>query len=256
MVCEWEAATGEVLARVLPEARFTRDLPNLRAFTSIRAFQKWLRTVDPGQKVYTRVFGRPRSDWLLIYYQDDQPRPAVEPREMYSVELPEPKQRNKGSDPNGSWSQIDSGTTRALHSLWARTPTEVWAVGERGTVLHYNGNSWAPETVGVLSTYDLFSIWGSSDTNIWIGGERGRLAYFDGSVWNSMDRDTSWDLLAIWGTGPQDVWVLGEYDTYHLGQTGWTEDVIDVSNTWTAMGGTPGHIWVVGERRFILHRAP
>jgi hypothetical protein len=39
---------------------------------------------------------------------------------------------------NGStWSPQNSGTTRYLSQLWVASRTDVWIVGERGTVLRH-----------------------------------------------------------------------------------------------------------------------
>ena len=43
----------------------------------------------------------------------------------------------------GGWGVVDSGTTIPLHAVWGSGPTDVWTVGDKGTVLRWNGAIWA-----------------------------------------------------------------------------------------------------------------
>src|SRR5262249_32135107 len=38
--------------------------------------------------------------------------------------------------------KVLSGTQNSLFSIWQRAPDDVWAVGDAGTLLHYDGKSW------------------------------------------------------------------------------------------------------------------
>jgi photosystem II stability/assembly factor-like uncharacterized protein len=37
-----------------------------------------------------------------------------------------------------AWSVVPSGTTRHLYSVWGSGPRDVWAVGDKGTILKYS----------------------------------------------------------------------------------------------------------------------
>ena len=37
-----------------------------------------------------------------------------------------------------SWSAVASGTTNLLTGVWGSGPADVWAVGHGGTLLHYS----------------------------------------------------------------------------------------------------------------------
>jgi hypothetical protein len=51
-----------------------------------------------------------------------------------------------------------------IKSLWAVAPNDVWAVGDVGLMLHYDGTEWRKVDLG--STDSLGSIWGSSATDL------------------------------------------------------------------------------------------
>jgi hypothetical protein len=78
---------------------------------------------------------------------------------------------------NGSsWSPATSGTSVALHGVWADTPpgsytADVYAVGDNGTVQHGNGSVILamPTTV----TSPLRTVFGTSSTNVYVGGDVG-----------------------------------------------------------------------------------
>lgn len=44
-----------------------------------------------------------------------------------------------------------------IHAIRGRSPSDVWAVGARGTVLHFDGTSWKPSSVGTDET--LQDVW-------------------------------------------------------------------------------------------------
>ena len=51
-----------------------------------------------------------------------------------------------------------------LHAVWGNSETDIFAVGDYGTILHYDGSSWSE----MCSEHSLSSIWGSSATNVFL----------------------------------------------------------------------------------------
>jgi hypothetical protein len=61
-----------------------------------------------------------------------------------------------------------------LRSIWGRGPTEIYAAGDSGTVLRYDGATW--KALAVPSTKILYSIYGiPGSAQIAIVGEAGRI---------------------------------------------------------------------------------
>jgi hypothetical protein len=100
--------------------------------------------------------------------------------------------------------------------LWAAGNNDVFAVGSRGDILHFNGVSWTPMTSPTSG--DLTDLWGRSPSDVYAAGPGGILHY-DG---------TSWTLLGVrpetcrsagscmWGTA-NDVFVLSDAVLLHPG---------------------------------------
>jgi photosystem II stability/assembly factor-like uncharacterized protein len=64
-------------------------------------------------------------------------------------------------------------TTTYLKSVWGASATNVYAVGTRGAILHFDGSSWSPMTTGTTAT--LYGIWGTTPTTVFVVGENGTI---------------------------------------------------------------------------------
>jgi hypothetical protein len=69
----------------------------------------------------------------------------------------------------------------ALRAVHGSGPNDVWAVGDRGTILHFDGAAWSPVPSGVLDR--LTGVWAASPSEAWISGTNGALLRWDGAVW-------------------------------------------------------------------------
>jgi hypothetical protein len=73
-----------------------------------------------------------------------------------------------------AWRAFPRPTARDLRALWGRGPTEVYAVGDSGTVLRYNGVTWKILTAPWKSiVYALFG--GPGAGSVTGVGEGGRI---------------------------------------------------------------------------------
>jgi cysteine-rich repeat protein len=57
---------------------------------------------------------------------------------------------------------------QSMRGVYASSTSDVWAVGDRGEVVHYDGSQSREVSIG--TTADLAAIWGSSATNIYVVG--------------------------------------------------------------------------------------
>lgn len=87
---------------------------------------------------------------------------------------------------NGTaWALSPSGTTRNLNSIWGSSPTDLWAVGELGTILHFDGSAWSLTPAPGGSTVTLQVVRGSGPTDVWVGGNMGTIFRYNGSMWTA-----------------------------------------------------------------------
>jgi len=87
-----------------------------------------------------------------------------------------------GAQPVSRWNAGDPRSPNRhpadLTSLWAASATSMWAVGDKGIVLHFDGSSWRPVTNP--ATDNLRAAWGRSDADFWIVGEHNIIQHWQG----------------------------------------------------------------------------
>ena len=69
----------------------------------------------------------------------------------------------------------------ALRAVHGSGPNDVWAVGDRGTILHFDGAAWNPVPSGVLDR--LTGVWAAGPSEAWVSGTNGAILRWDGSSW-------------------------------------------------------------------------
>ena len=52
---------------------------------------------------------------------------------------------------SASWSVMDSGTSADLYAVWGADNTHIFAAGQSGTILYYDGTSWSAMTSGTAN---------------------------------------------------------------------------------------------------------
>lgn len=68
---------------------------------------------------------------------------------------------------------VDAPTQRDLRGVFGFANDDIWAVGEQGTILHWDGESWTSVATPLDDMPDrplLMSVWGSSPNDVWFSG--------------------------------------------------------------------------------------
>jgi hypothetical protein len=173
-----------------------------------------------------------------------------------------------GPTPTTPW----SSTTSALCAIWGSGPDDVWAVGDGGMTVHWDGASWStvwnpthgPEGGPPVVTYvQLTGLWGAAPDDVWaVGG--GALLHWNGTSWALGSPPPVGDyyhprgMNAVWGSSSTDAWMVGDYGlTAHWNGVSWvvvpnplTGTDRGLSNVW---GTGPSDVWAVGPSGTILH---
>jgi len=123
---------------------------------------------------------------------------------------------------NGTaWVTSPSGTTSRLYGVWGSGPAEAFAAGQSGGIRRWTGSTWGPMTSNTTSR--LHAVWGSASDDVFAVGEGGTIIHWDGDSWDPMLSGTTTVLRAIWGTASDDVFVVGESGvTIHWNGTTWS----------------------------------
>ncbi len=112
----------------------------------------------------------------------------------------------------------------ALRGVWFSGPTDGWAVGDGGSILHWDGVTWSSVASGV--TGELTGIWGGGPADVWAVSASVDLLYgtqgcvhWDGTAWSTVATgQVRRPLLGVWSAGSapvtsgsfDDVWAVGD----------------------------------------------
>ena len=91
-----------------------------------------------------------------------------------------------------------------LSGVSGTSPSDVWAVGVHGTILHFDGTEWTRALVD--TTERLYDVWAAAPDDAWAVGKEGLALHWDGASWTPVATGGNWELTAVWGSGPADVW--------------------------------------------------
>jgi hypothetical protein len=143
------------------------------------------------------------------------------------------------------WSAPWAPTRELLRSVWAGSG-EVWAVGEHGTVVHHTPDGWAAETVpGIPWDSSLRGVWAAGD-GVWVAGGGGVLLERRAGVWSSVEAAAGSSWNAVWASADE-VWAVGDAGAVlHRGSEGWVRVDAGVAQDLLAVRGRPGEVWIAG----------
>ena len=122
----------------------------------------------------------------------------------------------------GRWKVISTGVKSNLNAVWASSQTDAYAVGDEGTVLHWDGSKINDISAKVKSLVTiksspahLRSVWGTGKNEVFIAGDSGIVIKYNGvsssGAWKSISSGVPIrNLKAIWGSGGQSIYVTGE----------------------------------------------
>ena len=101
---------------------------------------------------------------------------------------------------------------KSLYGIWGSAAGDVFAVGEEGTIIHYDGKSWSLMESGTAQK--LYGVWGSGKNDVFAVGAGGAIIHYDGASWRAMESQTKVALNGgIWGSAANDVFAAGEDGT-------------------------------------------
>jgi len=174
------------------------------------------------------------------------------------VKPPPPLKATPLSDMRSSWSGVRLNGIGDLNAIWGSSGTDVFAVGDNGLIIHYDGNNWSLMGSGTPDL-DISGVWGTHGSDVFAVGSGGMLLHYDGNSWSRTSLDGIGDLNAIWGSSATDVFAVGDNgliihydgDNWSLMGSGTTD--LDMSGVW----GTSGtDVFAVGKHEHtggVLH---
>lgn len=155
------------------------------------------------------------------------------------------------------------GVAVDLHALWGSSDTDIYAVGDDFSLLHYDGTSWSAVTTGLTrppindDTEDDFNaVWGSSASDVYAVGDQGTVWHYNGTSWSAVALPALYQdamLRAVWGDAPDNIFLAGEDSiALHFNGTRWVGLRPELSDHFYAFWGTSSaELYVVGNNGAI-----
>jgi len=163
------------------------------------------------------------------------------------------------SPANAGWQQVESPTSNRLFSVHFISENDGWAVGEQGTIIHYDGSNW--QLVESPTSVRLSEVHFNSATDGWAVGRWGTILHYDGSCWQVVCSDSSLgSLTSVYFTSVNSGWVCGNkcvsysYDGFimHYDGEDWTVVYYESEAGWRSLYFiSEDEGWVVGLGKYV-----
>ena len=148
-----------------------------------------------------------------------------------------------------------------LRALWGTGPNNIYAVGDVGTILHYDGSSWQPLS-NLPGNNFLLDIWGAGPNDIFAVGQNA-LWHYNGTSWQAMSPPSvlgSFLMQGVWGSASNNVYAVGVAPSgigivLHYNGIAWSmvNTPLVFDSLYAIWGSDPNHIFVVGEEGVVLY---
>jgi len=160
------------------------------------------------------------AKWGALYYPETAYKGDIDQVRIYDRAL--------GADEialvaRRQWTRMFSGTAVEIRRVWGSGPSDVFAVGRSGLVLHYDGSTWSPMASGAPLAFN--AVWGSGPNDVYaVTGERGHGGryHFDGSKWTSLGKGPGAEAWGVWATSPNEVFAVGKYGIMRYDGSTWS----------------------------------
>ncbi len=151
------------------------------------------------------------------------------------------------------WSSLSTGVGNVLYGIWGHSPTDIFVVGNAGTMVHYDGSQWNEMTSGTKN--HLNAVWGTASDSVLSAGNKGTILSYNGVSWSSMPTGVTNTLYGIWGSSSTDIFAVGNGGTIlHYGGIGWSQMSSNTTSTlWGVWGSSGSDVFAVGNSGCILH---
>jgi hypothetical protein len=149
------------------------------------------------------------------------------------------------------WRETPSHTVNRLLGIWGTGPRDVFAVGAAGTIMHFDGTTWAP--MNSPTTQQLQGVWGSGPRDVWAVGQGATIVHYDGTAWTAAPRIPNVGgtyqgapFVAVWGSSATNVYAVGGDTIAHWNGETWAVEVTRSLTLQAVWGSGPGDVYAVG----------
>jgi len=163
---------------------------------------------------------------------------------------------SKTTNGGTNWSSMTTPSEHSVAALWGPAADDVWAVGMRGLLWHWDGAAWGAATP--INRQHLLAVHGSASGNIWACGKGGTILKWNGSAWSAVSSGTTIELRGIHVADANTIYVVGAGGAIRRttnGGSSWAAVTSGTANKLYAITKNTAYFWAVGESGTILRSA-
>lgn len=133
------------------------------------------------------------------------------------------------------------------NAVFARTASDVWAVGSRGLVLHFDGTAWTQMSAN--TSQDLHGIWMASASDGWLVGSGGVVRRWNGSTWATVASSTTKELRGVYGLSASSVWIVGDTASRYWNGSSLVSAALSTPSLDRVFAASASAVFAIGEGR-------
>ncbi len=112
------------------------------------------------------------------------------------------------------WEPVGRLTNESINRMFKVNDNDIWAVGNTGLILHYNGNEWQKITLPFLFETNLSAIYFSDANHGFVAGQNGMLLKYIEGDWQYIPSNISSEITDIYINSQGKGW-LSSYNLYY-----------------------------------------
>ena len=164
------------------------------------------------------------------------------------------------------WKRVRPGGTETYWWVHGTSANDVWLVGEKGRITHWDGTKFEEKTSGTTAT--LFGVWAAAPNDAWaVGGvpdsttaSNDVVLHWDGASWKpeELPEKKKATLFKVWGSSKDDVYVVGDVGiVWHRSNGTWKREAEGVARgrITTVTGCSANEVYAVGGRDLLARAA-
>lgn len=161
--------------------------------------------------------------------------------------------------PSASWAGWEwmnpYPTGSDILGIWGSSPSDIYAIGLDGGLVHYDGQSWSRQDIGKEFACPgagcWQALWGTSSSDIYLVGRT--ILHFDGTSWTPVENDPESMHTSVWGSSSTDVFVVGN-TIAHWDGSAWSTMENPASQMLQGVwGSSASDVFAVGLGGTVLH---
>lgn len=161
------------------------------------------------------------------------------------------------------WRRISAGKAETFWWVHGTSGSDVWLVGERGRITHWNGAAFTEVTSGTEAT--LFGVWAAAPDDAWaVGGTPEQpnasndiVLHWNGSSWRpeTLPESKQVAFFKVWGSSSDDLYIVGEAGVvWHRTRGTWRREAegLATGRLTTVAGCSATEVYAVGGRDLLV----